>query len=246
MLVLGRAALEEIRLGVDVFDAIRRHPITAKGGGYIGKQVLVRVYRLLVEAGEWDADPEMLSRIRMKPTRTQSGVTVVTVLTKPYPCPGDCVFCPTDVRMPKSYLPDEPGAMRAYHNEFDPFRQVTSRIKALEAVGHPTDKIELLILGGTWDAYRKDYQEWFVLRLFDAMNEIDSETLPEAQEINQTTNHRNVGLVIETRPDQVNPKQLAWLRYLGVTKVQMGAQSFDDHILKLTNGTYRRGNKSSG
>ena len=117
----------------------------------------------------------------------------------------------------------------------------------MEAVGHPTDKIELLILGGTWDAYRKDYQEWFVLRLFDAMNEIDSETLPEAQELNQTTNHRNVGLVIETRPDQVNPKQLAWLRYLGVTKVQMGAQSFDEHILDIQQTrSYRRANKSSG
>ncbi|MEN8242956.1 MAG: radical SAM protein, partial [Chloroflexota bacterium] len=240
-LALGRAALEEIRQGREVFDAIRRHPIQAKGGGYIGKQVLVNVYRKLVETGEWEADPGLLARIRMKPTRTQSGVTVVTVLTKPYPCPGKCIFCPTDVRMPKSYLPDEPGAMRAYHNEFDPYRQVTSRIQALEAVGHPTDKIELLILGGTWDAYRKDYQEWFVLRLFDAMNKMDSETLTEAQELNQTANHRNVGLVIETRPDHVNPKQLAWLRYLGATKVQMGAQSFDDHILELN----KRGHDSA-
>jgi elongator complex protein 3 len=135
--------------------------------------------------------------------------------------------------MPKSYLPEEPGAMRAYHNEFDPYRQVASRLEALEAVGHPTDKIELLILGGTWDAYRKDYQEWFVTRLFDAMNGTDSATLAEAHERNQTANHRNVGLVIETRPDHVTPKQLAWLRTLGVTKVQMGAQSFDDHILAI-------------
>jgi elongator complex protein 3 len=228
---LARAALEDIRQGMEVFDAIRSHPIQAKGGGYIGKQVLVSAYRQLVDSGELDPDPALLGRIRMKPVRTQSGVTVVTVLTKP--CPGKCIFCPTDVRMPKSYLPDEPGAMRAYHNEFDPFRQVASRIEALEAVGHPTDKIELLILGGTWDAYRKDYQEWFVLRLFDAMNGTDSETLPEAQALNQNTSHRNVGLVIETRPDHVNPKQLAWLRYLGVTKVQMGAQSFDDHILEI-------------
>jgi elongator complex protein 3 len=238
---LARAALEEIRQGMEVFDAIRRHPIRSKGGGYIGKQVLVSAYRQLVDSGEWDPDPALLGRIRMKPVRTQSGVTVVTVLTKPYPCPGKCIFCPTDVRMPKSYLPDEPGAMRAYHNEFDPFRQVASRIEALEAVGHPTDKIELLILGGTWDAYRKDYQEWFVLRLFDAMNGVDSETLAEAQEINQTASHRNVGLVIETRPDHVTPKQLAWLRHLGVTKVQMGAQSFDDHILDIN----KRGHDSA-
>ena len=123
-MALARAALEEIKEGLPVFEAIRRHPITAEGGGYIGKQVLVAAYRQLVRSGEWQPDPELVSRIRMKPMRTQSGVTVVTVLTKPYPCPGKCIFCPTDVRMPKSYLPDEPGAMRALHHEFDPYEQV--------------------------------------------------------------------------------------------------------------------------
>ena len=228
-----------------LFDS---HPITAKGGGYIGKQMLVAVYREMVAAGEIEADPALLAKIRMKPTRTQSGVTVVTVLTKPYPCPGKCVFCPTDVRMPKSYLPDEPGAMRAYHHKFDPYEQVKARIEALEAVGHPTDKIELLILGGTWSSYRKDYQEWFVHRLFDAMNGPEAKhapaeyverispdllDLPAAQAYNQTTSHRNVGLVIETRPDHIDRAELAWLRHLGVTKVQMGAQSFDDRILEI-------------
>jgi len=150
--------------------------------------------------------------------------------------------------MPKSYLPDEPGAMRAYHHKFDPYEQVVARIEALKAVGHPTDKIELLILGGTWNSYRKDYQEWFIHRLFDAMNgpegpqapaeyyermPMDRLNLPEAQVFNQTAAHRNVGLVVETRPDHVDPQELAWLRYLGVTKVQMGAQSFDDHILDI-------------
>ena len=245
---LARAALADIRGGAKVFDAIRSHPITAEGGGYIGKQMLVAVYREMVENGEIEEDPALLARIRMKPTRTQSGVTVVTVLTKPYPCPGKCVFCPTDVRMPKSYLPDEPGAMRAYHHKFDPYEQVKARIEALEAVGHPTDKIELLILGGTWSSYRKDYQEWFVHRLFDAMNGAQAHQAPAeyrermpgglldleaAQSFNQTAEHRNVGLVIETRPDHIDPAELAWLRYLGVTKVQMGAQSFDDHILEI-------------
>jgi len=245
---LARLALEDIRNGAKVFEALRSHPITAEGGGYIGKQMLVAVYREMVEAGEMDPDPALLAKIRMKPTRTQSGVTVVTVLTKPYPCPGKCIFCPTDVRMPKSYLPDEPGAMRAYHHKFDPYEQVKARIEALEAVGHPTDKIELLILGGTWSSYRKDYQEWFVHRLFDAMNGPEAKHAPvEYQErmspdlldldaahtFNQTASHRNVGLVIETRPDHIDPDELAWLRHLGVTKVQMGAQSFDDRILEM-------------
>ena len=115
----------------------------------------------------------------MKPMRTLSGVTTVTVLTKPYPCPGKCIFCPTDWRMPKSYLPDEPGAMRALQHQFDPYTQVRERLTALEAIGHPTDKIELLVLGGTWSSYRRDYQEWFILRCFQALNENSQALAPE-------------------------------------------------------------------
>jgi elongator complex protein 3 (tRNA carboxymethyluridine synthase) len=239
--------LEDVRAGVPVFDAIRRHPLEEEGG-YVGKAFLVAAYRRLVEAGEIDENPGLLEKIRMKPMRTLSGVTTVTVLTRPYPCPGKCIFCPTDYRMPKSYLADEPGAMRALHHNFDPYEQVRSRLESLEAIGHPTDKIELLILGGTWSSYRKDYQEWFVLRCFEAMNSQPTDTPAEgpedsgagyrqkllaAQEFNETAAHRNVGLVIETRPDHVNPQELAWLRHLGVTKVQMGAQSLDDYILEI-------------
>ncbi len=230
-LLLARQVLEELRLGRPLVEAIRHN--TLPGGGYLGKHVLVAAYRQLTESGEWAPDPALLERIRMKPVRTLSGVTTVTVLTKPYPCPGKCIFCPTDVRMPKSYLPDEPGARRALQHDFDPFDQVAARIEALEAVGHPTDKIELLILGGTWSSYRRDYQEWFIRRCFDAMNGVASPTLDEAQTRNETSLHRNVGLVIETRPDHVDPRELAWLRQLGVTKVQMGAQSLDDRILAL-------------
>jgi len=225
----ARIVLDEVRAGSDVYAAIRRHPLP--GGGYPSKSMLVRAYNQMVAAGEIPADPALLARIRMKPMRTLSGVTTVTVLTKPYPCPGKCIFCPTDVRMPKSYLPDEPGAMRGLQNQFDPYDQVRSRINALETVGHPTEKIELLVLGGTWSAYRRDYQEWFIRRLFDAMNEVDSDTLEEAQRRNETGPHRNVGLVIETRPDEITADELAWLRRLGVTKVQVGAQSLDDDIL---------------
>jgi elongator complex protein 3 len=231
-MALARRILEEVRAGEGVMDAVRKNPLP---DGYVGKHVLVRAYRQLVREGEWESDPKLLARIRMKPSRTLSGVTVVTVLTKPYPCPGRCIFCPTDVRMPKSYLPDEPGAMRALQHEFDPYDQVTARLQAYHAVGHPTDKVELLILGGTWSSYRRDYQEWFVRRCFDAMNGVDSDTLEIAQARNETAKHRDVGLVVETRPDHVTPDELAWLRRLGVTKVQMGAQSFDDRILALNN-----------
>jgi len=231
-MALARRVLEEVRAGQRVIDAVRRNPLP-DGDGYLGKHVLVAAYRQLVKSGEWEPDPQLLARIRMKPIRSLSGVTVVTVLTKPYPCPGKCIFCPTDVRMPKSYLPDEPGAMRALQNEFDPYRQVAARLQALQAVGHPTDKIELLILGGTWSAYRRDYQEWFVQQCFDALNGVPSRSLAEAQAINERADHRDVGLVIETRPDHIDREELLWLRRLGVTKVQLGAQSFDDRILEL-------------
>src|SRR5687767_349428 len=243
---LARTVLDEIRRGRDVIKTLRSYPMN--GGGYLNKSMLVSIYNEMVAAGEMDEDAHLLERIRMKPMRTLSGVTTVTVLTKPYPCPGKCIFCPTDVRMPKSYLPDEPGAMRALEHAFDPYVQVESRLRALTNLGHPTDKIELLILGGTWSSYRRDYQEWFVKRCFDAMNEINEDRFKEepkeksvnpdvelakAQAINETSAHRNVGLVIETRPDEINPDEIKWLRHLGVTKVQMGAQSYDDHILEI-------------
>jgi elongator complex protein 3 len=231
MLAQAQKVLEEVRLGRTVSDALRRHPLA--DGGYVAKHTLVAVYRELTGSGAWTPDSALLERIRMKPVRTLSGVTTVTVLTKPYPCPGKCIFCPTDVRMPKSYLPDEPGARRGLEHDFDPYDQVAARIQALQAVGHPTDKIELLILGGTWSAYRKDYQEWFVRRCFDAMNGEKAATLEQAHALNETALHRNVGLVIETRPDHINPREMRRLRRLGVTKVQVGAQSLDDGILEL-------------
>lgn len=269
-LAQARVVLDEIINGADPLEALRDNPMP--GGGILSKAALVAAYHEMTTRGELSPEVSLLERIRMKPVRTLSGVTTVTVLTKPYPCPGQCIFCPTDVRMPKSYLPDEPGAMRALEHDFDPYTQVRSRLEALESLGHPTDKIELLILGGTWSAYRRDYQEWFIKRCFDAMNpplssphfprnsaenrgneggvpifrEIQPESgaseggkrclpgeLTATHALNETAPHRNVGLVIETRPDEITPRELAWLRYLGVTKVQMGAQSLDDRILEM-------------
>src|SRR5512138_3657911 len=201
---LARLVLDEIRRGRDVTKTLRSHPL--RNGGYLNKSMLVSIYNEMVAAGEWHEDALLLDRIRMKPMRTLSGVTTVTVLTKPYPCPGKCIFCPTDVRMPKSYLPDEPGAMRGLEHQFDPYAQVRSRMDQLLSLGHPTDKVELLILGGTWSSYRRDYQEWFIARCFDAMNEMqhvspeepertkDSNIdLHQIHSINETAPHRNVG-----------------------------------------------------
>lgn len=235
---LALTILKDVQKGMALNVSQRDHP-KPDGGGFIPKHALVAVYYDQVARGLMAEDEALLGKIRMKPTRTLSGVTTVTVLTRYHPCPGECIFCPQETQMPKSYLSEEPGAKRGLENNFDPYAQVFNRIQALKAVGHPTDKIELLILGGSFSAYPREYQTWFVRRCFDAMNEVnadddpDFETLAEAQARNVQAEHRNVGMVIETRPDLVTREELAWYRTLGVTKVQLGAQSLDDRILKL-------------
>ncbi len=209
------------------------------GKGFYAKSDLVAGFRLLIDDEELDPDPLLLDRIRMKPVRTSSGVAPVTVLTAPAGCPGQCIFCPDDLRMPKSYIYDEPGAQRAERDGFDPFKQTLGRIDAFESIGHDTSKVELLILGGTWSAYGQDYREWFVRRCFDAMNSyrdpgyVTSSSLEEAQQSNVLSANRNVGLVVETRPDWITPDEIRHMRRLGVTKVQIGVQSLDDEVLEL-------------
>ncbi|MBL8046383.1 MAG: tRNA uridine(34) 5-carboxymethylaminomethyl modification radical SAM/GNAT enzyme Elp3 [Anaerolineales bacterium] len=214
----------------DFARLLRRYPHAT---GQFAKDQVVAAYRQFCESGRLSFDRDVLRRLQMKPIRTQSGVATVTVLTKPFPCPGQCIFCPTDVRMPKSYLHDEPGAARAEAHNFDPYFTTASRLRALENIGHPTDKVELLILGGTWSYYPEEYQAWFIKRCFDAMNDGEAATLEEAQAINESAARRNVGLVIETRPDYVDAAEIRRLRRYGVTKVQLGAQSLDDQILEL-------------
>jgi elongator complex protein 3 len=209
---------------------IMRH-ITA-GDQPVPQGQIVAAYRELVARGILAFDRRVFERLQLKPVRTLSGVTPVAVMTQPYPCPGQCIFCPEAEGFPKSYLPLEPGAQRAAEHHFDPWAQTTARLRTLQAIGHATDKIELLILGGTWSVYPRDYQAWFVQRCLDALNEFDSTSLEEAQRANETAAHRNVGMVMETRPDFVTLDEVRRLRRLGATKVQMGAQSLDDEILR--------------
>jgi len=155
----------------EVMEAIlRRHP--REGRGFYSRAQLIAGARHLVAEGAIELDEELfVSRIRMRPVRTQSGVTPLTVLTKPYPCPGGCVFCPNDVRMPKSYLADEPGAQRAALNDFDPYLQTWNRLSTYRAIGHPVGKVEMIILGGTWSSHPEAYQVWFIQRCFEALND---------------------------------------------------------------------------
>lgn len=209
------------------------------GKGLFSKAQLIAGYRYLIAEGDMDPDPLLMQRIRMKPMRTASGVAPVTVLTAPAGCPARCIFCPDDWRMPKSYIYDEPGCQRAERDGFDPYRQTLGRIRSFESIGHDASKVELLILGGTWSAYSRDYREWFIRRCLDAMNSAGTDdyqpaqTLIAAQQHNVCSGHRNVGLVVETRPDWITEDEILHLRRLGVTKIQIGVQSLNDRILEL-------------
>ncbi|MDH5533647.1 MAG: tRNA uridine(34) 5-carboxymethylaminomethyl modification radical SAM/GNAT enzyme Elp3 [Candidatus Pacebacteria bacterium] len=145
---------------------------TKEDGRLYSKDELIFSYKQLVGTNDIpEYDEKFLNKIKMKPVRTGSGVTPVTVLTKPFPCPGKCIFCPSDIRMPKSYLSDEPGAQRAERNWFDPYLQVYNRLQALKNIGHKVEKVELIILGGTWSYYPENYQIWFIKECFRALNE---------------------------------------------------------------------------
>ncbi len=210
---------------------LRRYP--RDGTGFFNKTELVAGYRALCATGQTPFERQTLYRLQMKPVRTQSGVAPVAVLTQPAGCPGRCIFCPNDPAMPKSYLSLEPGAQRALQNDFDPYRQTQNRLEALRVSGHGVQKVELLILGGTWSAYPADYAEWFVQRCLDALNAQDSASLTQAQRFNESAPSRCVGLTVETRPDWITADEIIRLRRLGVTRVQIGVQSLDDRILTL-------------
>lgn len=140
-------------------------------GRQVRKSELLFHYEGMIKAGTLADDPAIRRWLRSKPVRTLSGVAPVTILTKPFPCPGECIFCPNDIRMPKSYLADEPGAQRAERNWFDPYLQTYSRLEALASIGHPLDKIEIIVLGGTWSYYPESYQIWFIAECFQALND---------------------------------------------------------------------------
>ena len=185
--------------------------------------------------------PDLERLLRVCTVRTDSGVAPVTLLTKPYACPGKCVYCPTEVRMPKSYVASEPAAARALMLKFDPYEQVVKRVEALENNGHEAKKLELIIKGGTWSAYPWTYREWFIKRCFDAANQIgkaepqEYATLLESQLANESADYRVIGLTIETRPDWIDAKEVIRLRTLGVTRVELGVQTLDEEVLRLTN-----------
>ena len=170
-----------------------------------------------------------------KSTRTISGVTPVAVMTRPAPCPGRCVYCPTFAAMPQSYTPESPAVLRGIECQFDAAKQVTVRLNGLADMGHPTDKIELIIMGGTFLATPPEYQYQFIKDCYDALNGTIAASLAEAKHINETAARRCVGLCIETRPDYCGEDEVKRMLEFGTTRVEIGVQTLDDDIYRLVN-----------
>ena len=220
------------------------------------KSKLLHTYQMLVREGEAERSPALEKALIKKSSKSESGVLVITVLTSPYPsftdesgkrvtqrfsCEWDCYYCPNEPDQPRSYLHDEPSVLRANQNSFDPVLQFTDRAATLAMNGHPIDKIELLVLGGTWSSYPTLYQEEFVRDLFYAANTFHERekrprrSLAEEQAANESATCKVIGLTLETRPDTITVAELRRFRRYGCTRVQLGVQHTDDGILKKIN-----------
>ena len=171
-----------------------------------------------------------------KPVRSISGVTPLTVVLAPKKCShGTCIYCPGGEHVPQSYTDKSPAIMRAMKLKYDPYEQVKVRLNVLKLMKHPTDKIEIIILGGTFLQYPKNYKYNFIKKIFDALNNKDSKNLEEAKKINETAEHRCVAMCIENRPDNCTDKDIKEMLEFGATRIEIGVQMPDDKIYKKTN-----------
>ncbi len=177
-----------------------------------------------------------IDMLRLKPTRTISGVAVVAAMTSPEICPhGRCIFCPGGMEnnSPQAYTGYEPSALRGRMNNYDPFSITFGRLKQLETIGHDTSKVDLIVMGGTFTARSKEYQESFVKGCFDGMNGTVAQSLSESLAINETSKRRCIGLTVETKPDWFMEKDIELSLSYGTTKVELGVQILDEDILRI-------------
>ena len=181
----------------------------------------------------------ILSTLRLKPIRSISGVYIVTVMPKPYPCPKDepCIYCPggPDLGTPQSYTGSEPAGRRAIEHNYDPYNQVKSRIDQFNVMGHTVDKVELIIFGGTLTCYPKDYLEGFVTQCLNAISGGNGKNIKEAQIFAEGSTIRNSDITIETRPDYCKKSHIDLMLSLGTTRVELGVQTLNDDIYKIVN-----------
>ncbi len=197
---------------------------------------ILKKYKDLVSIWKIKKNSKLEKKLTRKKIRSLSWIAAITVLTKPYSCPWECIFCPKDSIMPKSYVKEEAACQRALRLEFSSYDQVRDRISSLENAGHNAEKIELIILWWTFPAYTKKYQENFIKDIFKALNWIAKNSklsLKKLQKLNESAKHKTVWLSVEIRPDFADDKNLLFLRYLWVTRIEMWVQSLDDKVLKL-------------
>jgi histone acetyltransferase (RNA polymerase elongator complex component) len=241
----------------DIKKALRAKPKTHPNSFFL------KVGRAMVQRGEL-TDTEMSrieERLRISRVRSQSGVLVITVFTSPQPsyidpvtgerrtqsfsCQWNCYYCPNQPGQPRSYLEGEPGVLRANAHGFDCRQQMFGRMNDLYNTGHSVDKLEILVLGGTWESYPLGYREEFVRDIYYSANVfekwLNGEPLPDEQSLeyerqrNRWAPTKIIGLTIETRPDTITPAALAELRRYGCTRIQIGIQHLDDAVLKKIN-----------
>lgn len=246
-LVVGLSTSKALR---ELIRTLMRIPTPTSGDVNKAKMRVAAKYQLekvpsnseIIRLLKPDEKVKLLPLLRRKITRTISGVTVVAVMTKPYPCPQSepCAYCPGGPAfgVPQSYTGFEPAAMRGLQNDFDPYLQVGSRISQLRAIGHSVDKVELIIMGGTFPATPLDYQTWFVRRCLDAVTEKESADIKEAKENAATSKIRNVGITVETRPDWAKETHVDHMLSMGVTRVELGVQNPDDEIYRFVGRTH--------
>ena len=203
-----------------------------------------RLYRLngipsnaeIIGALRPDEVERLIPVLRRKETRAASGVTVVAVMTEPRACPhGRCAYCPggPEEGVPQSYTGHEPASMRGAQNGYDPYRQVRSRMEQMRAIGHDVDKVDLIIMGGTFPAAPLDYREWFVKGCLDAIVGGETATLAEAKALAESSEISNVGITVETRPDCVDVGGIGEMLDIGVTRVELGVQNVYDDLYEL-------------
>ncbi|MDP3836610.1 MAG: tRNA uridine(34) 5-carboxymethylaminomethyl modification radical SAM/GNAT enzyme Elp3 [bacterium] len=213
---------------------------------------IIREYKRLVSEKILKPNLAFESLLRKRSVRTLSGIAPIAVLTKSYPCPGTCAYCPRETDVPVSYLANEPAVMRAIRCDYHPYIQVVSRLRALENNGHEPTKMELIVIGGTWSYLPEKYKYWYIVNCFKAANDYRANgklvntpyplstklsdlkiILQREQKRNEQARYRIIGLTLETRPDYINKKELEQMREFGCTRVEMGVQAVDDAILKL-------------
>jgi elongator complex protein 3 len=196
----------------------------------------------LIAALTFEEAKQLLPILRRKTTRTISGVTIVATMTEPYPCPQPepCAYCPGGPTQgsPQSYTGHEPAAMRGRQNNFDPYLQVKSRIEQLTAIGHKVDKIELIIMGGTFPATPIEYQTKFIQRCLDAITDKPSNNIDEAKTYAETSKIRNVGITVESRPDWAKQTHIDTMLNMGITRLELGVQNPCDKIYQLVGRTH--------